>query len=204
MEPAGQLPPGAGGRGDPEVGRARVEDDGELLGRGAEADLAVVLLRRRRIFFIGFFLLLLLRSRKRLRGKKNDGIASPIFVFSFFSYFSSLLTCASRKSTRSTSAPPLGTDPKEAEDDDDADATPCLARRASACLASERASSLRLASGTVSRGGCGCDDEDNPDAEASRGASNSRAAAAATASAERALRRRTRGGGAIVEMEKKK
>ena len=89
---------------------------------------------------------------------------------------------------------------EEAEDEDAT--TPCLAARASACLASERASSLRLASGTVRKGEDGGED---PDAEASRGPSSSSSRAPeAAASAERARRRRRVGGIEEKEKERKK
>ena len=83
---------------------------------------------------------------------------------------------------RSTSSPPLGTAPngeEEEEDERGVDAA-CLARRALACRSSERASSLRFASGTLSG-----EDGDDDDADADAASSRSRAAAAAATSAER-------------------
>ena len=40
---AGNVEPSAGGGGDPQVAGAGVEDDGELLGGGADLNLAIVL-----------------------------------------------------------------------------------------------------------------------------------------------------------------
>ena len=89
MEPAGELPPGAGGRGNPEVGGARVEDDGELLRGGPEADLAVVLMFLGFGFF--FFSRSRLRSKRRKRWRRVDDDLLILFSFPLSTLYSAHL-----------------------------------------------------------------------------------------------------------------